>query len=340
MKLGTLKISRPVFLAPLSGITDSVFRLVAKEFGAGLVYTEMISADGLLHGGAKTYQLMDFKEAERPIGAQLYGSRPEILAQAARLVAERRPDLIDLNFGCPSRKVVGRNGGAAVLKNLTLLEQILRAVVQATDLPVTAKIRSGWDGNSEVAEEVALICQALGIAAITVHPRSRQEGFSGRANWDLIRRVKARVKIPVIGNGDVRTPEDGLRMFEETGCDAIMIGRGALGNPWLFGQILARLEGSNREALPSLDQRIALCLRHTRELVAKRGEFSGLRQMRKHFGWYTKGFPGGARLRATLVHLESLQQVTEVFRDYRGVWEERRRHLMIATEDIQHDNIL
>lgn len=305
-------------MAPLAGITDSVFRLLAKEFGAGLVYTEMISAEGLIRGGAKSYRLMEFQQAERPIGVQLFGSRPEALAQAARLVTEKGPDLIDLNFGCPSRKVVGKNGGAALLKDLSLMEGILQAVVAATDLPVTAKIRSGWDGASTVAQDVAVMCEALGISAITLHPRSRQEGFSGRANWGLIRRVKQRVRIPVIGNGDVRTPEDGLRMFQETGCDAIMIGRGALGNLWIFKQIVTLLEESNPVVRPSLDQRIALCLRHARELVAKKGEFTGLRQMRKHFGWYTRGFPGAARLRATLVRLESLEEVEEVLRDYQS----------------------
>ncbi len=316
MKLGPIDISRPVFLAPLSGITDSVFRILAKEHGAGLVFTEMISADGLARGNAGTQRLLEFQECERPIGVQLFGSHPETMARAAALATDAGPDLIDLNFGCPARRVVRRNGGAALLKDLDLLQRILRAVVRCTDLPVTAKIRSGWEECSPVAEDVASICEASGIVAITVHPRSRQAGFSGRADWSLIGRVKERVKIPVIGNGDIRTPQDGLRMFGQTGCDAIMVGRGALGNPWLFQHIVAMREGHDGVMQPSLNQRIALCLRHAHLLVTARGEFPGLRQMRKHFAWYTRGFAGGAALRAILVRLERLEDVEEVFRDY------------------------
>jgi tRNA-dihydrouridine synthase B len=316
MKIGDLQIAKPVFLAPMAGITDSVFRQLAREHGAGLVYTELISAEGLVHGGAKTFRLMDFEQKERPIGVQLFGSRPEALARAAQLATEKRPDLIDLNFGCPSRKVVGKNGGAALLKDLTLIEKIVRAVVLATDLPVTVKIRSGWDENSIVAPEVAALCASYGVAAVAVHARTRQQGFSGRADWDVIRQVKQSVEIPVIGNGDVRTPQDGRRMFRETGCDAIMVGRGALGNLWLFEGIADLLEGRALAPGPSVDERIALCLRHARELVAKKGKFSGVRQMRKHYGWYTKGFPEGARLRGSLVTLESLGEVEETFREY------------------------
>jgi nifR3 family TIM-barrel protein len=233
-------------------------------------------------------------------------------------VTDRRPDLIDLNFGCPSRKVVGKNGGAALLKDLSLIEKIIRAVILATDLPVTVKIRSGWDENSIVAPEVAVLCASYGVAAVTVHPRTRQQGFSGRANWDLIRQVKKSVQIPVIGNGDVRTPQDGLRMFQETGCDAIMVGRGAPGNPWLFRQIEALRGGDEEVVYPSLSQRIALCLRHAHQLVDARGEFSGIRQMRKHFAWYTRGFPGGSSLRAALVRMEHMEEVEEALRDYQG----------------------
>ena len=333
MKLGTLQISRPVFLAPLSGITDSVFRLLAKEHGAALVYTEMISAEGLVRGGARTHRLMDFQEGERPIGVQLFGSQPEAMARAAQLVTKKRPDLIDLNFGCPSQKVVRKNGGAALLKDLALMERIIRAVIGATELPVTVKIRSGWDEGSIVAREVAAMCAAWGVAAITVHPRTRRKGFSGRADWDLIRQVKESVEIPVIGNGDVRTPQDGLRMFGETGCDAVMVGRGSLGNPWLFGQIIALSEGRTQVVSPSLNQRIAVCLRHTQQLVAKKGEFSGLRQMRKHFGWYTKGFSEGARLRRVLVTLERLEDVERALRDYQLKWAGRSLRFSPAAEN-------
>ena len=319
MKIGQLEIAIPVLMAPLAGITDSVFRLLAKEHGAGLVYTEMISAEGLVHGGVKTYSLIEFEQRERPIGVQIFGSRPEAMGRAAMLVTEMRPELIDLNFGCPARKVVGKNGGAALLKDLDLIEKIVRAVIMATDLPVTVKIRSGWDEKSIVAKEVASMCACYGVSAITVHPRTRQQGFSGTACWDLIRQVKESVEIPVIGNGDIRTPRDGLRMCQETGCDAIMIGRGALGNPWLFQQIRDLLQGRD-PAEPTLDERIDLCLRHARELVDNKGSRRGVHQMRKHLGWYTKGFPEGARLRRAVVTLERLEDVEQVFRNYQHKW--------------------
>jgi tRNA-dihydrouridine synthase B len=317
MKIGTLEISNPVFLAPLAGITDSVFRRLAIEYGAGLVYTELISAEGLVRGGAKTCRLLEFSEQERPIGVQIFGSCPQTMARAAQLVTKRGPDLIDLNFGCPSRKVIAKNGGAALLKDLALLEKILRAVIEATDLPVTAKIRSGWDESCIVALEVAAMCQAWGLAAITVHPRTRQQGFSGQADWDLIRQVKEAVRIPVIGNGDVRTARDGMHMFRQTGCDAVMIGRGAMGNPWLFRHIPNLLNGGTPAPDPSIGQKIELCLRHTRLMIDHAGEFSGVRQMRKHYGWYTKGFPGAAQLRNVLVRLEHLEDVERTFGEYR-----------------------
>ncbi|MFC1683124.1 tRNA dihydrouridine synthase DusB [Candidatus Zixiibacteriota bacterium] len=317
MKIDSLEISSPVFMAPLAGITDSVFRRLVVGHGAGMVYTELVSAEGLVHGGEKTFHLMDFTEGERPIGVQIFGSRPEAMGQAAQIASRRRPDLIDLNFGCPSKKVVAKNGGAALLRDLPLMEKILRAVVTAADLPVTVKIRSGWDQDSIVAVEVAAMCQAWGVAAITVHPRTRQQGFSGQADWEIIRQVKESVDIPVIGNGDVRTPEDGMRMFKETGCDAIMIGRGALGNPWLFRQIAIRVQGGPSEAGPSLDEKINLSMEHARQMIAHKGEYAGIREMRKHYGWYTKGFPGGARLRSALVTLEHLEDVEAAFGKYR-----------------------
>ena len=317
MNIGDLRIDPPVLMAPLAGITDSVFRRLAREHGAGLVTTEMISAQGLIHGGLKTLQLMAFTPRERPIGVQLFGCDPRVMARAAQITARQEPDLIDLNFGCPARKVVGHNRGSALLRDLDLLERIVGAVVAAVDLPVTAKIRSGWDRRSIVAVEAARICAGCGAAAVTVHPRTREQGFSGQADWSLIAEVKRAVDIPVIGNGDIRRPEDGLRMIRETGCDAVMIGRGAMGRPWLLGRTAALLAGRQPGPEPSVDERIELCLRHARLQLADRGGHTGIRQMRKHFGWYTKGFPGAARLRSVLVTRERLEDVEEVFRDYR-----------------------
>jgi tRNA-dihydrouridine synthase B len=317
MKIGYLHIESPVFLAPLAGITDSVFRQLAKDHGAGMVYTEMISAQGLIHGGIKTFRLMEFTRRERPIGVQLFGSDPDAMARAAKMASGHKPNLIDINFGCPARKVVGHNGGSALLRDLGLLQRIVRSVTVATELPVTVKIRSGWDRNSLVAVEVAQLCAGCGAAAITVHPRTRRQGFSGQADWSLIAEVKKAVDIPVIGNGDIRRPEDGLRMVQETGCDAVMIGRGVLGHPWLLGQTADLLAGRSSRPDPTMEERIELCLRHAHQQVAAKGSYIGIRQMRKHFGWYTRGFPGAARLRQVLVTREHLADVESTFREYR-----------------------
>jgi len=317
MIIGDVHIDPPVLMAPLAGVTDSVFRQLAREYGAGLVFSEMISAQGLIHGGQKTLQLMAFTSRERPIGVQLFGCDPQAMARAAQIAGRHKPDLIDLNFGCPARKVVGHNRGSALLRDLDLLERIVRSVTSAVDRPVTAKIRSGWDRRSIVAVEVAQICAGCGAAAVTVHPRTRLQGFSGHSDWDLIAKVKKAVDIPVIGNGDIGHPEDGLRMVRETGCDAVMIGRGALGRPWLLEQTAELLAGKQPGPEPDVDERIELCLRHARQQVAARGQYTGIRQMRKHFGWYTRGFPGAARLRSVLVTQKRLEDVERVFREYR-----------------------
>jgi tRNA-dihydrouridine synthase B len=317
MYIGDLFIAPPVLMAPLAGITDSVFRQLAREHGAGLVFTEMISAQGLIRGGLKTLRLMDFTPLERPIGVQLFGSEPQAMARAAQIAARHRPDLIDLNFGCPARKVVGHNRGSALLRDLGLLERIVRSVTAAVDLPVTVKIRSGWDRRSIVAVEVARICAGCGAAAVTLHPRTRLQGFSGRSDWQLIAEVKQAVDIPVIGNGDIRSAEDGLQMVQETGCDAVMIGRGVLGRPWLLGRTADLLAGKMSDPEPDIDERIELCLRHARRQVAAKGHETGIRQMRKHFGWYIKGFPHAARLRSLLVTRKRLEDVEGVFRQYR-----------------------
>ena len=316
LTIGDLRIDPPVLMAPLAGVTDSVFRGLAREQGAGLVFTEMISAQGLIHGGLKTLQLMEFTHRERPVGVQLFGCDPQVMARAAQIAARREPDLIDLNFGCPARKVVGNNRGSALLKDLDLLERIVRSVTAAVDRPVTAKIRSGWDRRSIVAVEVARICAGCGAAAVTIHPRTRLQGFSGRSDWSLIAEVKQAVDIPVIGNGDIGSPQDGLRMVQETGCDAVMIGRGAMGRPWLLGRTADLLAGQRPRPEPTVDERIELCLRHARLQVTDKGPTVGIRQMRKHFGWYTKGFPGAARLRSILVTQKRLEDVERIFRDY------------------------
>jgi tRNA-dihydrouridine synthase B len=234
MYIGNVALSGPVVLAPLAGVTDHTFRFLCREMGASLVYTEMVSADGLVRKNPGTGRLIYFEESERPIGVQLFGSDVEIMACAAERLADRGFDLIDLNFGCPVKKVVKRNAGSALMRDPERLAQITEAVVRAVDLPVTVKIRSGWCEEAINAVQVARMAQEAGAKAVAVHARTQKMGFAGRADWEIIAQVKAAVSIPVIGNGDIRTPQDARRMLDDTGCDLVMIGRGALGNPWIF----------------------------------------------------------------------------------------------------------
>ncbi len=309
-------LSGNVFLAPLAGITDAPFRILAKRFGADLVYTEMVSAEGLCRGNTDTLRLLYFGEEERPIGVQIFGSHPDNMAEACRVIDKLKPDLIDINFGCPVKKVVQRNGGAALLKDLKLLEKIVSAVTRSTKTPVTVKTRSGWDQKNIVALEVAKIAQGCGASAITVHPRTQKDDYSVKADWDLIARVKKEVNIPVFGSGDIFTPPDAKNMLDLTGCDAVMIGRGALGNPWIFSQIDHFLESGSQLPEPSLEERIRICLEHAGLSVKEKGEYVGLRTMRKHMAWYTMRMPRSKELRQKVFTLETLEDVRCAFEDY------------------------
>jgi len=289
--IGNLTLDSRLALAPLAGIADSTFRLLCKEKGASLVCTEMVSADGLVRGNAQTLALLSFSEAERPIAIQIFGSDPDVMARAADKAMAFTPDIIDLNFGCPARKIIGKQAGCALLNNLALLRRIAAAVVSTVDVPVTAKIRSGWDETSINADKVSAMLEDCGVKAVTVHARSRADKFTGRANWEVIARVKSSVGIPVIGNGDVMIPQDAARMIEETGCDAVMIGRGALGNPWIFSRTGHFLATGELYPPPSEKERLELLLRHV--ALAEEKAVG----MRKHIGWYTKGLPQSSRLR-------------------------------------------
>jgi len=299
--IGNLSLDSKVVLAPLAGVTDSNFRLVCRANGASLVYTEMVSADGVRRGNRKTLELLGFVQEERPVGIQLFGSDPGIMAAAAAKVMDLSPDIIDLNFGCPARKVVGREAGSALLNNLALLRKIASAAVAATSVPVTAKIRSGWDEKTVNADKVTAMLEDCGVSAVTVHARSRAGKFVGKADWDVIARAKRAVRIPVIGNGDVTEPEDAQRMLRETGCDAVMVGRGALGNPWIFSRTRELLESGVTPPPPTARQRLELLLAHM-GLVEERSDRSlrALYPMRKHVGWYTKGMSGSSGLRKAL----------------------------------------
>jgi tRNA-dihydrouridine synthase B len=303
--IGGLTLDSRLVLAPMAGIADGAFRAICVEKGASLVYTEMVSADGLIRGNDRTLALLSFSEKERPIGIQLFGSEPGTMARAAEKAVSFSPDLVDLNFGCPARKVVGRQAGCALLNNLSLLRKITSAVVTAVDVPVTAKIRSGWDRKTTNAEKVSRILEDCGVKAVAVHARSRADKFRGRADWEVIARVKRAVRIPVVGNGDVASPEDAARMLEETGCDAVMIGRGALGNPWLFSRARRYLSTGESPAPPSVS-----------------GEDSPALAMRKHVAWYTKGLPGSSKVRQTVNQVSSWNEMRRAvveFADSLGV---------------------
>ncbi len=299
----------------MAGISEPVFRLLCKDHGADIVFSEMVSAEGLLQGSTATASLTAFDEAERPIGVQLFGAEPQRLAQAAAVVADTvRPDFIDLNSGCPVKKVVRRNGGAALLKNRKLFERIVTAMVRASDVPVTVKIRSGWSAGEWVDTEFARAAEQAGAAALTLHPRSATMMYSGRADWSRIAAVKQAVSIPVIGNGDIRQPSDALRMLEHTGCDAVMIGRGSYGNPWLFGQCHALMNGTTPR-YPSNEARLTAARAHLDTFLARYGEQRALGEMKKHIAWYLKGIRGASQLRNAVFRATALNELEQTLHD-------------------------
>ncbi|MBN1541303.1 tRNA dihydrouridine synthase DusB [candidate division KSB1 bacterium] len=297
----------PTLLAPLAGWSDSIFRRICKRAGAGWVFTEMVSSDGVFRQQKKTLDYVGFSNAERPISIQIYGAHPEVMARAAERLAVFQPDGLDLNFGCPVKKVVRTGGGAALLRDPERMCQIVRAVIGVTDIPVTAKIRSGWAEDRAV--ELALALEESGIQALIVHGRTRQMQFRGTADWESIARVKSALTIPVIGNGDIRCAEDAERMMRETGCDGVMIGRGAQGNPWIFSQIRARMAGLPVPPPPSLTEIEETLLEHAQLLVMRDGELRAMYQMRKHLVCYLRGKPLFNHFRQALVTSTSLQEL-------------------------------
>jgi tRNA-dihydrouridine synthase B len=304
-------------LAPLSGVTDSVFRRICRSRGADITWTEMVSAEGLVRGSEKTRELLYFTPAEHPLGLQLFGADPEVMGRAAEVGAGSGADFLDLNFGCPVPKVVKKNGGSSLMRTPSLIAEITRAVVQgAGGLPVTVKIRSGWSIGSMNYLEVAELVFQAGISAIVLHPRTREQRFSGRSDWTQIARLKSVSPVPVIGSGDIARPADAVAMFESTGCDGVMIGRGALGNPWIFSRARALLDGQPDPGEPGARERFELALEHTRLSAAWRGEPSGIYIMRKHLGWYTRGLKEAAELRAKLFSCLNTGQVEETLNGY------------------------
>jgi nifR3 family TIM-barrel protein len=308
----------PLFLAPMAGVSESPFRQICRRFGADVVVSEFISSVGISLGIERVLADMRFEAVERPIGIQIYGADATVMAKAAGMVTELfEPDFVDINFGCPVKKVVRNNGGSGCLKDMTLVRGIIQAVKQATHLPVTVKIRSGWDEAQRDPVTIARECQDAGARVITLHPRTRTQMYQGAANWDEIARVVEALDIPVIGNGDIKTPEDVLAMRNHTRCAGIMIARGSFGNPWLFAQARDLLAGRAKRSDPTAQERFSVALEHARLALRLQGDTRKTAlEFRKHLGWYTKGLPGAADLRQQLFAIESMAQAERIFEEY------------------------
>ena len=309
MKFGTVTTDNNVFLAPMAGVTDLPFRLICKEFECGMMYTEMVSAKGLLYKSEKTNDLLSVDPREHPIGAQLFGSDPYILSEMSKQVAESDVDFIDINMGCPAPKITKNGEGSALMKNPERIGEIIYEVAKGLTKPLTVKIRKGFDLDHVNAAEIAKIAEQAGASAITVHGRTRDQFYSGSADWDIIKKVKQNVKIPVIGNGDIKSPQDAKRMLEYTGCDAVMIGRAAQGNPWLFKRTVHYLKTGELQSEPTFDQKIEIILKHTKMLIDYKGSYIGIREIRSHLTSYIKGIHGASDIRRELTTVESYDDI-------------------------------
>lgn len=316
MKIGNVDIGGNVVLGPMAGVTDLPFRVLCKEAGADLIYTEMVSAKGIMYNNKNTESLLQVEDMERPVALQLFGADPEIMSQQAKRIEGRNFDIIDINMGCPVPKVVNNGEGSALMKNPKLIGEIVSAMTHILEKPITVKIRKGFGEQDCNAPEIAKIVEDAGGAAVAVHGRTREQYYSGKADWDVIRRVKEAVSIPVIGNGDIFTPQDAKRMLEETGCDGVMLARGVRGNPWLFTQTKAYLKDGTLLPKPPISQVIETILRHGEMQVAYKGEYLGMREMRKHVAWYTTGYPQSAKLRNQINAIENLTDLQVLLEDY------------------------
>ena len=319
LRIGNVILKNNIILAPMAGVSDLPFRLLCAEQGAGMVCMEMVSAKAIYYNNKNTDQLMETHPGEHPVSLQLFGSEPDIIADMAKRIEERPFDVLDFNMGCPVPKVVNNHEGSALMKNPELVEEILSKLVKAVQKPVTVKFRKGFDDAHVNAVEIAKIAEACGVAAVAVHGRTREQYYSGQADWDIIAKVKESVKIPVIGNGDVDSPEKAKALLEQTGCDGVMIGRAAQGNPWIFGQVRDYLENGIIPPAPTNREKREMILRHAALQLEYKGEYTGVREMRKHLSWYTVGMPNSARFRQAINTMETMEElmnsVNEIFKD-------------------------
>ena len=321
--IGSVTLKNPVVAAPMAGVTDRAFRILAQKAGCALVYTEMINAQALVHNNAKTWQLVNSVDEKWPVSVQIFGNNPQVMAKAAKVVAKRGAAIIDINMGCPTPKIVKNGEGATLMKKPSLAAEIVRAVVLAVDLPVTVKIRKGWDEETVNAVEVARAVEKSGASGIAVHGRTREQFYGGYADWGIIKDVKKAVSIPVIGNGDIRTPQGAKKMLDDTGCDAVMIGRAAMGNPWIFSQALDYLQTGTFSPDPDVTEKLAMAQYHLELMIEEKGE-SALWEIRKHASWYVKVISGAARFREQVNKAKSLSELKELMT--RSAQDKRVKH--------------